>query len=264
LDSEKDTAEKEKTETAAGKEENQEEMKTKEGAEYESEAAGEKADQTEKAEAEKAGAEKTETGKAEAESAEAEKAKTECGEKKEKTAEDSAGNNEEAGDEEDDEKKSRFGRKQKKEKKELEKKDEQIASLTDRLQRSMAEFDNYRKRTEKEKSSMYGMGARDVVEKILPVVDNFERGFTQVADDDKEDPFVLGMEKIYKQFQTTLNDLGVTPIDAVGKPFDPNLHNAVMHVEDDTLGDSVVVEELQKGYMYKDLVVRHSMVKVAN
>lgn len=257
MDNEKDTAEKEKTETAAGTEENQEEIKEKAAAEKEPEDAEEKAVRTEEAE-------KAEADKAEAEKDEAGKTEAERGEKKEETAEDSAGNKEEAGDEEEDEKKSRFGHKQKKEKKELEKKDEQIASLTDRLQRSMAEFDNYRKRTEKEKSSMYGMGARDVVEKILPVVDNFERGFTQVTDDDKEDPFVLGMEKIYKQFQTALTDLGVTPIDAVGKPFDPNLHNAVMHVEDDTLGDSVVVEELQKGYMYKDLVVRHSMVKVAN
>lgn len=166
--------------------------------------------------------------------------------------------------EEEDEKKSRFGRKQKKEKKELEKKDEQIGQLTDRLQRTMAEFDNFRKRTEKEKASMYGMGVKDVIEKILPVIDNFERGFGQVADDDRDDPFVQGMNKIYKQFQTVIADIGVTPIDAVGKPFDPNLHNAVMHVDDDAAGDNVVVEELQKGYMYKDLVIRHSMVKVAN
>jgi molecular chaperone GrpE len=202
LDNEKDTAEKEKTETAAGKEENQEEIKTKScrrkgiGGRRRKGGSARKKQKLKRPEADKT-AEKLKPKAPKPEKAEAER-----GEKKEETAEDSAGNKEEAGDEEEDEKKSRFGHKQKKEKKELEKKDEQIASLTDRLQRSMAEFDNYRKRTEKEKSSMYGMGARDVVEKILPVVDNFERGFTQVTDDDKEDPFVLGMEKIYKQFQT--------------------------------------------------------------
>ena len=140
----------------------------------------------------------------------------------------------------------RMSRRQKKEKKELEKKDERIAQLTNQCQRTMAEFDNYRKRTEKEKSAMYGMGVKDVVEKLLPVIDNFERGFSQVTEDDKEDPFVTGMQAIYKQFQTVLEDIGIKPIEAVGKPFDPNLHNAVMHVEDESVGDSVVVEELQK------------------
>ena len=139
-----------------------------------------------------------------------------------------------------------------------------IAELEDKNLRMMAEFDNYRKRTEKEKSGMYAMGAKDVIEKILPVIDNFERGFSLVTEEDKEDAFVTGMEKIYKQFGTVLTDLGVTPIEAVGKPFDPNLHNAVMHVEDETLGENTVAEEFQKGYLYKDQVVRYSMVKVAN
>lgn len=152
----------------------------------------------------------------------------------------------------------------KKLKKELEKKAEQISELTDRNMRLMAEFDNYRKRTEKEKAAMYGMGAKDVVEKILPVIDNFERGFSLVAEEDMEDPFTQGMEKIYKQFITVLEGLGVTPIEAVGKEFDPNYHNAVMHVDDENYGENVVVEEFQKGYLYKDSVVRHSMVKVAN
>ncbi len=151
-----------------------------------------------------------------------------------------------------------FGRK--KEKKD--KKDEKIEELTDKLARQMAEFDNYRKRTEREKAGMYLVGAKDVVEKILPVLDNFERGLA--AAKDPEDPFVDGMNKIYKQFTTVLTDLGVTAIEAVGKEFDPNLHNAVMHVEDETAGENIVVEEFQKGYMYKDSVVRHSMVKVAN
>ena len=111
---------------------------------------------------------------------------------------------------------------------------------------------------------MYAMGAKDVIEKILPVIDNFERGFSLVTEEDKEDAFVTGMEKIYKQFGTVLTDLGVTPIEAVGKPFDPNLHNAVMHVEDENLGENTVAEEFQKGYLYKDQVVRYSMVKVAN
>lgn len=148
-------------------------------------------------------------------------------------------------------------------KKKKDKKDEKIEELTDRLQRQMAEFDNFRKRTEKEKSGMYAVGAREVVEKILPVVDNFERGLA-TAEDLENDPFADGMNKIYKQLTTALADLGVTAIEAVGEEFDPNLHNAVMHVDDENVGDNVVVEEFQKGYMYKDTVVRHSMVKVAN
>ena len=150
-----------------------------------------------------------------------------------------------------------FGKK--KEKKD--KKDQQIADLTDRLQRTMAEFDNFRKRTEKEKASMYIIGAKEIVEKILPVVDNFERG---LATAQEGDAFADGMKMIYNQLMTTLDELGVKPIEAVGQPFDPNYHNAVMHVEDESLGENVVAEELQKGYTYKDFVIRHSMVKVAN
>lgn len=148
--------------------------------------------------------------------------------------------------------------------KKKDKKDEQIADLTDKLTRQMAEFDNYRKRTEKEKSAMYEIGAKDVVEKILPVVDNFERGLLTVPEEDRESPFVQGMSQIYKQFLTTLEGLGVKPIEAVGQEFNPDFHNAVMHVEDEELGENVVAEEFQKGYMYRDSVVRHSMVKVAN
>ena len=151
-----------------------------------------------------------------------------------------------------------FGKK--KEKKD--KKDEKIEELTDQVKRQMAEFDNYRKRTEKEKASMYIVGAKDIVEKILPVVDNFERGLATA--EGSEDPFVQGMEKIYKQLLTTLDEVGVKPIEAVGTEFNPDFHNAVMHVEDEEAGENVVVEEFQKGYMYKDFVVRHSMVKVAN
>jgi molecular chaperone GrpE len=150
-----------------------------------------------------------------------------------------------------------FGKK----KKEKDKFEQQVEELTDRLKRSMAEFDNFRKRTEKEKASMYVIGAREVIEKILPVVDNFERGLAQACEGDA---FAEGMKMIYKQLMTALEDLGVEPIEAVGKEFDPNFHNAVMHVEDENAGDNVVVEELQKGYTYKDFVVRHSMVKVAN
>ena len=148
-----------------------------------------------------------------------------------------------------------------KKKKDESKKDEILADLTDKLQRQMAEFENFRRRTEKEKSTMYDMGTRDTVEKLLPVIDNFERG---LAGADENDPFAEGMKMIYKQLMTMLTDLGVTPIDAEGKEFDPNLHNAVMHVDDDSFGDNIVAEELQKGYMFKDHVVRHSMVKVAN
>lgn len=153
----------------------------------------------------------------------------------------------------------KFGRKNKKDKK-----DEKIEELTDRLTRQMAEFDNFRKRTEKEKSQMYEIGAKDIIEKILPVVDNFERGIAAVPEEEKSNPFAEGMEKIYKQLMTTLEEIGVKPIEAVGQEFDPDFHNAVMHVEDEEAGENVIVEEFQKGYLYKDQVVRHSMVKVAN
>lgn len=151
-----------------------------------------------------------------------------------------------------------------KKKKKKDKMEEKIEELEDRVKRQMAEFDNFRKRTEKEKSHMYEVGARDVIEKILPVVDNFERGLASVPEDQKENPVIVGMDKIYSQLMTTLTDLGVEPIAAVGGEFDPNYHNAVMHVEDEELGENVVAEEFQKGYMYRDSVVRHSMVKVAN
>ena len=155
-------------------------------------------------------------------------------------------------------------KKEKKAKKKKDKKDEQIEELQDRVRRQMAEFDNFRKRTEKEKSQMYEVGAKDIIEKILPVVDNFERGLDAVKEEDKEDPFVQGMEKVYKHLLTTLEGIEVKPIEAVGQPFDPNFHNAVMHVEDENFGENIVAEEFQKGYTYRDSVVRHSMVKVAN
>lgn len=151
-----------------------------------------------------------------------------------------------------------FGKKNKKDKK-----DEKIEELTDRLTRQMAEFDNFRKRTEREKSQMYEIGAKDIIEKILPVVDNFERGL-KAAEENKEDPFVQGMEMVYKQLMTTLESVGVKPIEAVGQEFNPDFHNAVMHVEDEELGENIVAEEFQKGYMYRETVVRYSMVKVAN
>lgn len=166
----------------------------------------------------------------------------------------------EEGSKEESGKKGLFGKK--KEKKDP--RDEKIEELTDRLQRSMAEFDNFRKRTEKEKSAMFEIGAKDIIERILPVVDNFERGLAAIPEADKESPFADGMEKIYKQLMKTLDEAGVKPIEAVGMPFDPNYHNAVMHVEDDSLGENVVSQELQKGYTYRDTVVRHSMVQVAN
>ena len=157
------------------------------------------------------------------------------------------------------EKKKFFGKKNKKDKK-----DEKIDELTDRLTRQMAEFDNFRKRTEKEKSQMYEIGAKDIIEKILPIVDNFERGLGSMNEEEKATPFAEGMEKIYKQLMTTLESLGVKPIDAVGQEFNPDFHNAVMHVEDEELDENIIAEEFQKGYMYRDSVVRHSMVKVAS
>ena len=144
------------------------------------------------------------------------------------------------------------------------KKDIAIADLTGRLKRSMAEFDNFRKRSEKEKATMFDMGVGSIAEKILPVVDNFERAMAAAPKEGDGKAFAEGIAMIYNQLKKTLEDLGVKPIDCVGQPFDPNFHNAVMHVEDESLGENVVAEELLKGYMYKDSVLRHSMVKVAN
>ena len=160
-----------------------------------------------------------------------------------------------------EEKKGFFSKK--KEKKD--KKDEKIEELNDRLMRQMAEFDNFRKRSEREKSQMFEIGAKDIVERILPVVDNMERGLATVPAEELEaNAFAQGMEKVYKQFMTVLEAAGVKPIEAVGNEFNPDFHNAVMHVEDDSVGENIVVEEFQKGYMYRESVVRHSMVKVAN
>ena len=136
--------------------------------------------------------------------------------------------------------------------------------MTDRLQRSMAEFDNFRKRSEKEKSSMFDMGAKSIVEKILPVVDNFERALLAAPDEGDGKAYADGILMIYNQMIKTLEELGVKAIECVGQAFDPNLHNAVMHIEDENFGENEVVEELLKGYMYKDTVLRYSMVKVAN
>lgn len=184
--------------------------------------------------------------------------------REEESAEETAAQPEDSATEEEEasgpgEKKGFFRKKEKKDKK-----DEQIAELTDRVKRQLAEFENFRNRTEKEKSQMYTVGARDVVEKILPVVDNFERGLKSIPEEEKESPVASGMEMIYKQLMTVLSDLGVTPIEAMGQEFDPNLHNAVMHVENEDLGENIVAEEFQKGYKYKDAVLRHSMVSVAN
>ena len=194
-----------------------------------------------------------ETEEAEAETEEKAEEETE-----EKEAEETEAKTEESEEDKKSEKKL-FGKKNKKDKK-----DEEIEELTDRLTRQMAEFDNFRKRTDKEKSQMYEVGAKDIIEKILPVVDNFERGLDAVKEEDKEDPFVQGMEKVYKHLMTTLEEIEVKPIEAVGKEFDPNFHNAVMHVDDENFGENIVAEEFQKGYTYRDSIVRHSMVKVAN
>ena len=166
----------------------------------------------------------------------------------------------EADAEETTEKKGFFGKKKDKK----DKKDQKIEELEDKVKRQLAEFENFRNRTEKEKSRMYEFGARDVIEKMLPVVDNFERGLAAIPEEEKGGPVASGMEMIYKQMMTTLEGLGVTPIDALNKPFDPNFHNAVMHVEDEEIEESTVVEEFQRGYIYKDHVIRYSMVKVAN
>lgn len=161
------------------------------------------------------------------------------------------------------EKEKKFGKKKKAADKKAEAYEAKIAELEDRVKRQMAEFENYRKRTEKEKAAMFEMGAKSVVEKILPVVDNFERGLAAVPEADKEGAFASGMNLIYKQMMTELEGLGVKPIEAVGKEFDPNLHNAVMQVESDEYEEGIVAQELLKGYMYRESVVRHSMVAVA-
>lgn len=147
---------------------------------------------------------------------------------------------------------------------EAKKKDAQIADLTDRYKRTLAEYENFRRRSEKEKSDIYTYAVKDVLTKILPVVDSLERGLSAIPEEEKDGAVARGMEKIYKQFEKVLGDIGVKPIEAEGKTFDPAFHNAVMHVDDESLGENVVAEDLQKGYMYKDSVIRHSMVKVAN
>ena len=160
-----------------------------------------------------------------------------------------------------DDKKRFFGKKK-------DKKDKQIEDLTAQLddlrKRNLAEFENFRKRTEKEKSTMFDMGAKSVVEKLLPIIDNFERGFAGLSEEQMSDPFVSGMDMVYKQTIKMLEDLQVKPIEAVGSEFNPEFHNAVMHVEDDSQGENIIVEEFEKGYTYRDVVIRHSMVKVAN
>ena len=217
------------------------EEQTASGAECQ--ASGSETDQPEKSETAE-----TETG-----------AETEKPEGQEASEQEDAGEASEKKEEETSDGKWNFFNKKKKDPKDL-----QIEELTDRNRRIMAEFDNFRKRTEKEKSAMFEIGAKDIIERILPVIDNFERGLSSMPEDVKGTPFANGMEMIYKQLLKNLEDAGVKPIQAEGQPFDPNFHNAVMHVEDENLGENVVAQELQKGYMYRDSVVRHSMVQVAN
>ncbi len=203
---------------------------------------------------EKDAAEKQAEEVSEAEETETKTEAAESGEQAEETEESEAEDGQEAP---ADEKKGFF-------KKKKDKKDEQIEELNDKLKRQMAEFDNFRKRTEKEKTQMYDMGAKSIIEKILPVIDNFERGLAAVPEEQREDAFVVGMDKVYRQMLTELDASGVKPIEAVGQEFDPNFHNAVMQVESEEYDSGVVAQELQKGYMYKDSVVRHSMVAVVS
>lgn len=159
------------------------------------------------------------------------------------------------------EKEGKFFKKNKKPDKK-DKQQEKIEELEDRVRRQMAEFENFRKRTEKEKTAMFETGARSVIEKILPVVDNFERGLASVPEEEKNSPFSEGMSMVYKQLLGELEKLEVRPIEAVGKEFNPDFHNAVMQVESEEYESGVVAQELQKGYTYRDTVVRHSMVAV--
>lgn len=169
----------------------------------------------------------------------------------------------------EDEKKEGFFKKRKKPdvkalETELEKKEAEVQELKDKYQRLMAEFENARKRNAKETTKMFDIGAKSVLEKLLPVIDNFERGLNAVSEEEKETAFVQGVDAIYKQLMTVFGEIGVCSIEALDKEFNADFHNAVMHVEDEAYGDNVVVEELQKGYMYKEEVLRYSMVKVAN
>ena len=179
-----------------------------------------------------------------------------------------AGDTEETGEEEEAKEDDKAAKKSKKSRFKADKKqdalNEKVAELEDKVKRQMAEFDNFRKRTEKEKTQMYDMGAKSIIEKILPVIDNFERGLAAVPEEQREDAFVVGMDKVYRQMLTELDASGVKPIEAVGQEFDPNFHNAVMQVESEEYDSGVVAQELQKGYMYKDSVVRHSMVAVVS
>lgn len=162
-----------------------------------------------------------------------------------------------------DKEKKVFGRKNKEDKK-TEALNEKIGELEDKVKRQLAEFENFRHRTEKEKTAMFEVGAKSVIEKILPVVDNFERGLSGLSEEEKEAPFASGMQMVYKQLLTELDNLGVKPIEAVGKEFDPNLHNAVMQVESEEYESGIVAQEMMKGYLYRDSVVRHSMVAVVS
>lgn len=141
---------------------------------------------------------------------------------------------------------------------------ERAKDAEEKYKRLLAECENIRQRNEKETGKYFDIGAKDVLLKLLPVVDNFERALATVSEEDKERPFEAGMEKIYRGFLTYLESVGVTPMNCEGEQFDPTFHNAVMHVEDESLGENVILEEMQKGYMYKDQVLRYSMVKVAN
>ena len=177
-------------------------------------------------------------------------------EPKEKPAESSEEKNpEDAKDE--DKKKGLFNKKEKKNPLQ-----EKVDELNDKVLRQMAEFENFRKRTDKEKAQQFELGQSNILEKLLPIVDNFERGLAAVPESEKDGAFADGMNKIYKQLVTELENLGVTPIEAVGKEFDPNFHNAVMQVESEEYGSGIVAQELQKGYMFHDTVLRHSMVGV--
>lgn len=162
------------------------------------------------------------------------------------------------------EKEKKGFRKKNREEKKTDALNEKIGELEDKVKRQLAEFENFRNRTEKEKSAMFEVGAKSVIEKMLPVVDNFERGLSGLSEEEKEGAFAAGMQMVYKQLLTELDNLGVKPIEAVGKEFDPNLHNAVMQVESEEYESGIVAQEMMKGYTYRDAVVRHSMVAVVS
>ena len=234
-------------------------MKEKQLDEQNLENAASKNNATQDADAQDADTQSADTENADKNDADTENVETQAAGTEKEDSEQDSQDTEKSGTEENPKKKSFFGKDKK-----ADKLQEKVTELEDRVKRQMAEFDNFRKRSEKEKSAMFETGAKSVIEKILPVVDNFERGLAGLSEEEMKQPFAEGMNMIYKQLITELEKLEVKPIEAVGCEFNPELHNAVMQVESEEYESGIIAQELQKGYTYRDSVVRHSMVAVVS